>query len=739
MKKLLFLLFAIPTFLFAQTPDLSKGWKIKMGDDMAWSKPAFNDADWKAIDPTTFYENQGYDGYNGYSWYRVKFKMPYSLRKNSVLKDSVRFIIGRVDDIDATYLNGVKIGQIGRFPEELGGAMGFYDVLRRYALPVNSSAIRWDEENVLAVRVYDGGGGGGLWGVMPSADMVDLIDFATLNIDAGGFDFSEKGNIKKMIKIENGYNGTLLGTLSMKIQGATGNPIEKTASVNAAAKGNYTHTFTVPNIENAKVTYTFTEKNTGKTLSAFQMTPYILTPKESPKPNITNASIFGAKPNNPFLLAVRATGDRPMTFYAKNLPEGLKMDTKTGIVTGVTTSKSGEYVVEFMAKNTLGKSKKMVKIVVGEQLALTPPMGWNSWNCWAMSVSSERVKQSADVIKSSGLVNHGFSYMVIDDGWQGKKTLANGATSSNEKFPDMKALSDYLHADGLRFGIYSSPGKISCGGLPATFGREKEDAKQWADWGVDYVKYDWCSYSDELATKQKEWTEAEQLLPFKKINDELLKQKRDMLLSVCNWGMNDVWKWAHKSGGQLWRTTGDIEDSWASLATIGFSQPDLAQYTHKGGWNDPDMLIVGWVGWGDKLHQTHLTPSEQYTHISLWCMLNAPLMIGCDVSKLDDFTYNLLGNDEIIALDQDELGKVAKVVLKNDNLQVWQKELADGSKAIAVFNMKNESQKVNLKWSDIGIVEPKKVRDAWRQKDLLSKNAFDEILLPHGCLVLRVK
>jgi hypothetical protein len=739
MKKILLLLAIVPLFLFAQPTDLSKGWKIKMGDEMEWSKPEFNDAEWKSIDPMTFYENQGYDGYNGYSWYRVKFKMPSNLRQNSVLKDSVRFIVGRVDDIDATYLNGVKIGQTGRFPEEPGGAAGFYDALRRYVLAVNHPAIRWGEENILAIRVFDGGGGGGLWGVMPSADMVDLIDFASLNIDAGGFDFSEKGNIKKMVKIENAYNGVIEGNLSLKIQGETGVAIERNTPVKVNAKSNFTHTFTFPNIENAKVIYTFTEKNTGKKVLSSQMTPYILTPKESPKPDITNASIFGAKPNNPFLFTLCATGERPMVFSAKKLPKGLILNAETGVISGVSPSKLGEYKVVFTAKNNLGKSKKTIKFVIGDQLALTPPMGWNSWNCWAMSVSADRVKQSADVLKKSGLANHGFSYMVIDDGWQGKNVLPNGATSSNEKFPDMRNLSDYLHQEGLKFGIYSSPGKLSCGGLPTSFGREKEDAKQWADWGVDYVKYDWCSYSDELKTKQKEWTEAEQILPFKKINDELLAQKRDMLLSVCNWGMNDVWKWAHKSGGQLWRTTGDIEDSWASLSTIGFSQPDLAKYSSKGGWNDPDMLIVGWVGWGDKLHQTHLTPSEQYTHISLWAMLNAPLMIGCDVSKMDDFTYNLLGNSEIVALDQDELGKVATVVLKNADLQVWSKDLADGSKAIAIFNLKNENQKVNLKWSNIGVTTPKKVRDLWRQKDMKRIDGIDEVLLPHGCTVLKVK
>ncbi len=737
MKKILILLL-FPIFLFAQAPDLSKGWKIKLGDDMAWAAPDFNDSDWKAIDPTTFYENQGYDGYNGYSWYRIKFKLNSNIKANSVLKDSIRFVVGRVDDIDATYLNGVKIGAIGRFPEDPLGISGWYDKIRRYALSVNNPLIRWDAENTIAVRVYDGGGGGGLWGVTPSADMVDVIDFVSLNIDAGGFDFSEKGNIKKLVKVENEHNSTLEGTLTLKIQPAKGAAMEQSTPVKASGNASFSHTFSFSNIENAKVTYSFAEKNTGKIISASQMTPYILTPKESPKPNITNAMVFGAKPSNPFLLRINATGERPMIFSVHNLPQGLSLDAQTGIITGTSPSKSGEYGIAVTAKNGSGETTKVVKLMIGEQLALTPPMGWNSWNCWAMSVSAEKVKQSADAIKTSGLINHGFSYMVIDDGWQGK-LAANGSTGTNEKFPDMGALSKYLHQQGLKFGIYSSPGKMSCGGLLTSLGHEKEDAKQWADWGVDYVKYDWCSYNDYLATPQKSWTEVEQVLPFKKMNDALLENKRDMLLSVCNWGMNDVWKWANKTGGQLWRTTGDIEDSWASLSTIGFSQPALAEYSKIGGWNDPDMLIVGWVGWGDKLHQTHLSPSEQYTHISLWAMLNAPMMIGCDVSKLDEFTYNLLANHEIIAINQDELGKVARVAFKNADWQVWIKDLADGSKALAFFNMKNETQQLNLKWSDFGLSKPKSVRDAWRQKKISAKAALKSEVQAHGCMLFKLK
>ncbi len=710
MKHFLLILLFLPFFAFSQIQ--LEQWKFKQGDDMTWAKPDFDDSKWANIKATTFYENQGYDGYNGYSWYRVKFKMPKSLIEQSLLKDSLRIIVARVDDIDATYLNGVKIGETGIFPGDPGGPAGHYDKLRRYVLPVNHAAIRWDEENTLAVRVFDGGGGGGLWGLTPNVDLVDVIDFVTMNTDASAFDFSEKGKIKKLLKIENNHKETLLGYLSLEIAGKT----EK-IDVSIAPLSTFSHTFTFSNIENSKVTYTFSEKNKGKKLMASQMTPYILTPAEKPTPKITNAAVFGARPSNPFLWTVTATGERPMVFTAQNLPEGLSIDTKTGVISGTTPSKIGHYNIIVSAENNLSKDIKSLKIVVGDKLALTPPMGWNSWNCWGTSVSSEKVKISANALIDKGLANHGWSYINIDDGWEDKRD-ANGELLSNEKFPDMKGLGDYLHSKGLKFGIYSSPGEKTCGGMAGSLNHEAQDAQTWANWGIDYIKYDWCSYNDYLKKPQNEWSIEEQILPFKKLNDGIEKTNRDMLMSVCNWGMNDVWKWADKTGGQLWRTSGDIEDSWASLSSIGFAQANLAQYNKIAGWNDPDMLIVGWVGWGDKLHQTKLTPVEQYTHISLWSILSAPLLIGCDISRLDAFTYNLLANDEIIAINQDILGKAATCIEKTAKHQIWLKEMADGSKIVGVFNLSDDKETIALNWKSLNLHKYSTARDPWRQVDV---------------------
>jgi alpha-galactosidase len=716
-----------------------ESWRFKTGDDMAWAATNFDDTNWATIKGTTFYENQGYEGYNGYSWYRVRFTLPHSMRAASYLKDSVRIIVARVDDIDATYLNGVKIGGIGRFPEEPGGAAGFYDALRRYVIAADHPALRWDAENVIAVRVFDGGGGGGLWGLLPNIGMVDIIDFQTLNTNAGGFDYAQKGVIRKEVRVESTYDKPSAGTLSLKLVPKTGKTIELTKAVELAANGTTSHVFEFPDIENAKVTYSFSEKNTGKTISQWQMTPYILTPKESHLPKITNAILYGARPSSTFLWAIRATGARPMTFSARNLPSGLTLDPKTGIISGKSPRIVTDAEVVFVATNALGSAEKKVILRFGEALALTPPMGWNSWNCWGIAVSQDRVKLSADAVVSSGLVNHGWSYMIIDDGWQGTRD-ASGVLQPNEKFPKMPELGQYLHQQGMKFGIYSSPGARTCGGLAGSLDHETADAKTWANWGVDYLKYDWCSYNDYLGTPQNTWTVDQQVLPFRKMTDALNATGRDMLHSVCNWGMNDVWKWAPKTGGQLWRTTGDIEDSWASLSTIGFGQADLADYSQIGAWNDPDMLIVGWVGWGDKLHQTRLTPSEQYTHLTLWAMSAAPLLIGCDLSRLDAFTYNLLANDEVIAIDQDILGKQARCIVKNADHQIWVRELADGSRAVAVFNLADADQIVQMNWKTLGVHKLKTIRDVWRQKDLGKLKKLKTVQLePHGCQLYIVR
>lgn len=504
----------------------------------------------------------------------------------------------------------------------------------------------------------------------------------------------------------------------------------------------------------------------GDTLPETQGAPLepaiILTPAPSPKPRINSAPIFGVRPGSPFLFTVAATGDRPMTFSASGLPKGLQLDPETGRITG-SLDQMGEYNVILSAKNSLGRAHRKFKIVCGDQIALTPQMGWNSWNCFAGAVSEDRVKAAADAMVRSGLINHGWTYINVDDFWQNNRapgndpTLrgpfrdANGFIVPNSRFPDMKGMADYIHGLGLKAGLYSSPGPWTCGRCAASWQHEAQDAQTYANWGFDYLKYDWCSYGDVADSKLPSSNEvptwasshgtndqAVAAYPYQLMGDLLRKQNRDILFSLCQYGMNDVWKWGGSVNGNSWRTTGDINDSWSSMSGIGFNQDKMAPYAKPGNWNDPDMLVVGKVGWGN-LHPTRLTPNEQYTHISLWCLLSAPLLIGCDMTQLDAFTLNLLENDEVIAVDQDPLGKEATTVAKTDDTRVYAKPLADGSMAVGLFNLSEMQNQVQVNWSDLGLKGRLHVRDLWRQKDLGKfANSFTATVPRHGVVLIRV-
>jgi len=501
------------------------------------------------------------------------------------------------------------------------------------------------------------------------------------------------------------------------------------------------------------------------TVPALPTTPYILTPTAPSTPRINGASVFGVRPGSPFLFAIPATGERPMEFSAKDLPGGLKLDAETGIITGALKNK-GEFTVTLGAKNSLGTTEKPLRIVCGDQMALTPPMGWNSWNCFAGEVSEDRVKRAADALVKSGLINHGWTYINVDDFWENHRdsqdpTLrgpfrdTHGFILPNSRFPDMKGLADYIHARGLKAGLYSSPGSWTCGGCAASWQHEEQDAQTYAKWGFDYLKYDWCSYGDIAdgrdpdAKNVPNWSagrgQNEQVVaayPYEVMGKFLRKQNRDIVFSLCQYGMADVWKWGGSVNGNCWRTTGDITDTWRSMSGIGFKQDAAAPYAKPGNWNDPDMLIVGEVGWG-QTHPTRLTPDEQYTHISLWCLLSAPLLIGCDMEKLDAFTLNLLENDEVLALDQDALGKEATCVIKDGDVRVYEKELADGGHALGFFNL--GAQPAELKFNDfakLGLTGRQTVRDLWRQKDVATvdtaKDSLPLALPAHGVVLYKL-
>jgi alpha-galactosidase len=460
----------------------------------------------------------------------------------------------------------------------------------------------------------------------------------------------------------------------------------------------------------------------------------ILTPPEPPQPRINGPSVVGARPGHPFFYHAPVTGEEPVSFSAESLPSGLNLDAASGEITGV-AAQAGEYQVKLSAQNARGHAEKVLKIVLGDNIALTPPLGWNSWNCFASAVDDAKIRAAADAMVRSGLINHGWTYINIDDCWEGKRD-DNGFIQSNEKFPDMKALADYVHSKGLKIGIYSSPGPKTSAGFEASWQHEQKDAQQYAAWGFDYLKYDWCSYSE---VQDKSLPERARLMkPYQVMDAALRKQDRDIVFSLCQYGMGDVWQWGAQVGGNCWRTTGDIGDSWSSMSGIGFNQNGHEKWAGPGHWNDPDMLILGKVGWGH-LHPTRLTPNEQYTHISLWCLLSAPLLIGADMSQLDPFTFNLLANDEVLAVNQDAAGQQASRKARNDQTEVWAKDLSDGSKAVGLFNRGEGAAEVTVHWADLGLIGQCRVRDLWRQKDAGTfADSFTVNVARHGVCLVRI-
>jgi alpha-galactosidase len=453
-----------------------------------------------------------------------------------------------------------------------------------------------------------------------------------------------------------------------------------------------------------------------------------------PQPRINGPRVVGASPNKPFLFLIPATGEAPLTFAAKNLPAGLALDAKTGIISG-TLKQAGKTVVPVTVTGPKGHATRDLTIVSGDgTLAQTPPMGWNSWNVWARAVDAEKVRAAADGMVKSGLAAHGFQYINIDDTWEGTRA-ANGEIQTNEKFPDMKALADYVHSKGLKLGIYSSPGPKTCAQFEGSYQHEAQDAATYAKWGIDYLKYDWCSYRQiapqpDLAALKK---------PYLVMRDALEQTDRDIVYSLCQYGMGNVWEWGAEVGGNAWRTTGDITDTWASMSGIGFSQDGHEKYAGPGHWNDPDMLVVGRVGWGPNIHPTRLTPNEQITHITLWSLQSSPLLIGADMSALDQFTTDVLSNDEVLAVNQDALGRAAHRVSRDGWLEVWARPLADGTMAVGLFNRGIAAATVSAKWAELGLSGRQPVRDLWQQRDLPdASDAFSTMVPRHGAVFVRI-
>jgi alpha-galactosidase len=521
------------------------------------------------------------------------------------------------------------------------------------------------------------------------------------------------------------------------------------------ARGFWVHTFCLVAIGSSALLNETVIAQDSATIARAARTAAILTPTKGPEPRINSPKVFGVRPTHPILFTIPASGDRPMTFSATNLPQGVKVDSKSGFISGA-IARPGTYVIKLSAKNKHGEARRDFKIIVGEEIALTPPMGWNHYNIYGTRITQEQVSTQAKAMASSGLINHGWSYMNIDDGWQGKRGgKYHAIIPDTSRFHDMKALCDEVHALGLKIGTYSTPWVESYGhrtggtamNPEGTFERTKEniarnkkllpyhvgtysflqnDVKQWAEWGFDYLKYDW----NPIEIKET-----------KEMYDALRNSSRDVVYSLSNSTpfatIAELSKYSN-----AWRTGGDIKDNWKSLKSRIFTQDKWAPYARPGHWNDPDMMIVGVVGWNSKdKWPSKLTPDEQYTHMSAWCLMSVPLLLGNDMTQLDDFTLSLLTNDEVLAVNQDPLGKQATIISREGDVGVMAKDMEDGSKAAGLFNLEdNGAKQVTLKWSDLGIKGKYIVRDLWRQKDLGTfEGEFKSSVAEHGVVMVQLR
>jgi alpha-galactosidase len=364
-------------------------------------------------------------------------------------------------------------------------------------------------------------------------------------------------------------------------------------------------------------------------------------------------------------------------------------------------------------------------------LAATPPMGWNSWNHFAGRVTDKDVRGAADALVSSGMRDAGYIYVNIDDTWEGERD-AQGVIHTNKKFPDMKALADYVHSKGLKIGIYSSPGPQTCARYPGSYGHEAQDAKTYAEWGMDYLKYDLCSFRKLMDSESGgDPAKANQMMhaAYAKMHDALAATGRPIVYSLCQYGWDSVWKWAPDVGGNLWRTTGDINDTYDRMSVIGFAQAGLSRYAGPGHWNDPDMLEVG----NGKMNE-----DEYRTHMSLWAILASPLLAGNDLSQMTPATVAILTNKDVVAIDQDALGKQGDRVTATGPFEVWAKPLQDGSQAVALFNRGEDAETMELPYSAVSVASGYKARDVWGKKDFALGESYSTMVPKHGVVLLRI-
>lgn len=486
-----------------------------------------------------------------------------------------------------------------------------------------------------------------------------------------------------------------------------------------------------------------------KTMAPPSEPAVILTPAPGPSPRINGPRVYGCRPGNPFLHRIPTTGERPIRFAAAGLPDGLRLDAASGIISG-TSPKRGSYTVTLQAANAHGRDKRALKIVCGDTLALTPPMGWNHWYTHYDRITDALMRQAADVMVSSGMADVGYQYVNIDDCWMnasknrdplrvGPLRDDRGNIVPNKHFPDMKALSDYIHSKGLKAGLYTSPGPLTCAGFAGSYEHEAQDARQFAEWGFDFLKYDWCSYDGVVKGDHS----LESLKrPYQLMGDLLRQQNRDIVFNLCQYGMGNVWEWGEEVGGHCWRTAGDLGFELDRVFEVALKNAEHRVHSKPGSWNDPDYIQIGLIGNARGMGEPipcPLTPNEQYAFMSLWCLMAAPLFYSGDMNHLDAFTLNVLCNPEVIEIDQDPLGECAPVIPAGEDTFLMVKNLEDGDKAVGLFNRGEMETTVTARWSDLDVKGRPPVRDLWRQENLgRFRDAFAARVPAHGCVLVRL-
>ena len=475
----------------------------------------------------------------------------------------------------------------------------------------------------------------------------------------------------------------------------------------------------------------------------------ILAPPAARAPRFNMPADVGVRPGHPFLERICVAGDRPIRVAAEGLPPGISLNVARGALEGSAPASPGVWAARLSATNPSGSAAWTIRIVVGDRLALTPPQGWSAWYCMTGEVSDRLVREAAAAIRDTGLADHGWNYVLLDDfvmrrpgpgdpllaragrlerlgrppgyykgsvtdpAFAGQFRDAAGRLRPSGRFPDMPALTAWLHANGFKAGIYSSPGSLTCSGCTGSLGHEETDAALFAAWGFDLLKYDWCSYyleAGRLEAADWEW-------PYIRMGAALRAQPRDLAYVLCEYGMGDPWNWGEAVGGQAWRVSQDMRDSWGGVSGAGFYGEQRDRSTGPGRWNDMDYLMIGRISLDRKPHPARLTRDEQRTQFALWCLRSSPLVLGGDPRALDPAALALLTNDEAIAIDRDPLGSPSRRVVIDDVSEAWVKPLAGGAVAVGLFNRDESEAGLAVSWSRIGLPGPWRARDLWRGRD----------------------